>query len=186
MTKLNCLIVFCLLLAGCHAQRPADGVRVVIDGADGFPAALAGRWIADRHGWEIVLDAEGRIASAVVGLGQVEITPGVEATVPTQGGGESTFEPGLWTVHYEGATQHLTAQIVLDHVRVEMGGNVLEGKSRDVFSGSISAADGVWQVQWTAFTAYEVHTEEGEDVVLSTDPTYGETQPLTFEKAPSQ
>ncbi len=178
-------LVVCLLLAGCQTSTSGlrDSVQVVIESGGGtFPASLAGRWKADRHGWEFVFDPNGRIVSAVLSLGRVEVTPGIKTTVPTRGGGQGTLEPGIWTVHYDPATEELTVKLVMDHVRIEMAGNVLEGNSIDTFSGPISAVDGAWRAQWAAFTQYRVHTARGEDTDLSTDPTYGETQMLVFER----
>ncbi len=185
-------LVFCLsaigLLVGC--QSPGTGVRdnvqVITEGGEAFPASLAGRWEANLHGWEITFERDGRIASAVLSLGRVRVIPGRKTTVPTRGGGRGIFVPGPWTVHYVPATNQLTVKIVLDHVRVEMAGHVLEGRSVDTFSGTISAAEGVWQTQWTTFTQYKIHTEQEGDVELSTDPTYGETQALTFQKVPEE
>ena len=74
----------------------------------------------------------------------------------------------------------------MNHIRIEMGSYTLEGKSTDVFSGPISADDGVWQVQWTALTDYEVRRPGREDVEIGTDSVYGETQPLAFEKTEPQ
>lgn len=180
-------LICCLLLAGCQGPRALQNdVQVIIEGHDPFPTALAGRWRADRHGWEIVFDPDGRITSAVLSLGRVEITPGATTTVPTRGGGEGTFRPGTWMVHYEPETKQLTVRIVMDDVRVEMGDNVLEGKSTDTFLGQISATDGLWQTQWTALTQYKVRTPEGNDVDLSTHPAYGQTQAITFQKAPQE
>lgn len=181
-------LVCCLLLAGCRSPKGGVGadVQVVVEGGGAFPAALAGRWQADRHGWEFVFGTDGRITSAVLSLGRVEVTPGARTTVPTRGGGQGTFDPGTWLVHYEPATQQLTVKIVMDYVHIEMAGNVLEGRSIDTFSGPILAADGLWQVQWAAFTQYQVRTAQGDNADLSTDSTYGQTQSLTFQKVSAE
>ncbi len=178
----------CLLLAGCQTATTGhrDNVQVIVDGGGVFPASLAGRWRADRHGWELRFEPDGRIASAVLSLGRVKVTPGIQTTVPTAGGGQGTFKPGTWTVFYEPATQQLTVKLAMTGVRIEMAGNVLEGKSIDTFSGPIAAAEGVWQTQWSAFTQYKVHNAEGDETDLSTDPTYGETQALTFRRVSEQ
>jgi hypothetical protein len=70
----------------------------------------------------------------------------------------------------------------MDHVRVEMGGDMLEGSSTDVFTGPISPAFDTWPAEWTSFTRYTAHTPQGTSFDLSTDPTYGETKPLTFSR----
>lgn len=173
-----------LMPTGCHRSlnTGAEAVTVVIEGGGRFPASLAGRWKADQHGWEILFTESGSIASAVISMGRVPVRPGQKATVPTRSGGQGVFDPGLWTVHYAPSTKQLTVRIVMDYVRVEMGGNTLEGKSTDVFAGTVSGAEGTWQAQWTTFTNYTATTPENVSFQLSTDPLYGEAKPLTFVK----
>jgi hypothetical protein len=182
--------VFCLVMAalplGC--QNPSassqDHQNVVVEGGGGFPPSLAGTWRADREGWELVIEPDGQISSAVISLGRVRVTPGKSETLPTQGGGEGLFEPGPWTVHYDPQTSSLTVKLVMSHVRVGMAQAVLEGASTDTFAGPISPADNVWQVQWTNFSDYFLQMPDGSASELATDETYGETNPLTFERAP--
>ena len=177
-----------VVLAGCHGSSaaPQRGVSVLVEGGEEFPSALAGRWKADRDGWEFVIDSDGRLVSAVLSLGRVSVMPGHKATLPTRGGGEGLFEPGPWTVHYLPEANQLTLKIAMDHVRVEMAGTVLEGKTTDTFTGAISPTDGVWQTQWTAFNSYTLRTPDGQTKDLSTDQTYGETKALTFQKMSGQ
>ena len=143
---------------------------------------MAGRWQASQHGWEFEFEPNGRISSAILSLGRVRVVPGKTTTMPTRSGHQAVFTPGPWTVHYIPSTRELTVEIVMDHVRVEMGGNIVEGSSTDTFVGPVAASNRTWQVQWTTFTRYVAHTPDGASVNLSTDPTYGETKSLTFEK----
>jgi hypothetical protein len=154
----------------------------MVQGGGGFPPELAGTWKANREGWELVIEPDGRIASAVISLGRVRITPGKSQTLATQAGGEGLFEPGPWTVHYDPKTNDLIVKIVVSHVRIEMAEAVLEGTGMDTFAGPISAADGVWQVQWTNFSRYLLRMPDGSLSELATDETYGETIALTFER----
>ncbi len=174
------------IVGGCSRSRQGNTgpVEVMTEDGSAFPALLAGRWKADRHGWEFVLEPDGRIASAVLGFGRVAIVPGQTTTRQTQESEEAVFAPGPWLVHYDPAMRMLTVKIVMDHVRVPMGGNTLEGSSIDVFTGSLSSAMDIWQAQWTAFPRYTAHTSEGKSVDLSTDDTYGQAQPLVFTKTP--
>jgi hypothetical protein len=184
--KLAIVLLLTTTLGGCRAPqpKPVQEVRVVLEGTDAFPEALAGRWKADRDGWEFVVQPDGRLASAVVSLGRVTVTPGQTVTVPTRSGGEAVFEPGPWTVHYAAPGRLLTVRIAMDYVRVEMGESTLEGESADTFSGPVMLDDGIWQVQWTTFTDYTARTASGLSIPMGTDPTYGETKPLTFTKVP--
>lgn len=173
-------------LLGC--QNPSNQVQqnqnVQVEGGGAFPPSLAGTWKADRDGWEFVIEPDGHISSAVISLGRVRITPGKNATLPTVEGGEGFFEPGEWTVHFDPDTGNLTVKIVMSHVRVGMAQAVLEGASTDTFTGPISPLDNVWQVQWTNFSDYFLQMPDGSASELATDQTVGETNPLTFERAP--
>jgi hypothetical protein len=172
-----------LLAFGCHhsLERPGN-VDVIIEDGGSLPTEIAGRWKSDEQGWEFEFAPDGRILSAVISLGRVEVIPGRTTTVPTRSGNQAVFTPGRWTVGYAPATRQLTVRIVMDHVRVEMAGNIVEGASTDVFASPVDPATGVWQTQWTTFTKYTAHTPENTSFDLSTDPIYGETQPLTFRK----
>ncbi|MCL5279829.1 MAG: hypothetical protein M1376_07995 [Planctomycetes bacterium] len=172
------------LTGGCSRplQEPADDTTVIVEGGGPFPRSLAGRWQASQHGWEFELTPDGRIASAILSLGRVRIVPGKTTTMPTRGGHQAVFTPGPWTVHYLPGTRELTVEIIMNHVRMEMGGTTLEGSCTDTFVGPVAASKRAWQVQWTTFTRYLAHTPDGAVVNLSTDPTYGETKSLTFEK----
>jgi hypothetical protein len=173
-----------VLIGGCNRplHEPAGDVKVIVEGGGPFPRSLAGRWQASQQGWEFEFEPDGRIAAAILSLGRVRVVPGRTTTMPTKSGHQAVFTPGPWTVHYMPSTRELTVEIVMDHVRVEMGGNILEGSSTDTFVGPVAASNRTWPVQWTTFTRYVAHTPDGASVNLSTDPTCGETKSLTFEK----
>jgi hypothetical protein len=176
--------VWVVLLGGCSRplQEPAGAVKVIVEGGGPFPSSLAGRWQASQHGWEFEFETDGRLVSATLSLGRVRVVPGKTTTTPTKSGHQAVFTPGPWTVHYIPSTRELTVEIIMNHVRAEMGGNVLEGSSTDTFVGPVTASNRTWQAQWTTFTRYLAHTPDGASVNLATDPTYGETKSLTFEK----
>jgi len=177
--------ILAVLMGGCSRplQKPAGAVKVIVEGGGTFPGSLAGRWQASQHGWEFEFEPDGRIASVILSLGRIRVVPGATTTAPTKSGHQAVFTPGPWTVHYLPSTRELTVEIVMDHVRVEMGDNVLEGSSTDTFVGPVDASHHTWQVQWTSFTRYLAQTPDGASIHLSTDPTYGETKALSFEKA---
>jgi hypothetical protein len=172
------------LLAGCgHPPNDrAAGTRVAAEDHLPFPDTLAGTWKADRDGWEFTLAPDGSIASAVISLGRVRVVPGRTSEVPTKTGSTATFTPGPWTVQYDPRTCALTIRITMAHVHVDLGGNLLEGSSSDVFTGPVAPAGNTWKAEWTTFTHYTAHTPEGKSFDLSGDPVYGETYPLTFTK----
>jgi hypothetical protein len=178
------ILLWLLPIGGCShpLHRETDPVKVIVEGGGRFPSGLAGRWKARQHGWELQIEPDGRISSAVLSLGRVRVVPGKTTTMPTQSGDQAVFTPGGWIVHYVPSTRELTVKITMDHVRVEMAGNLLEGSSTDIFVGPVAPTERVWQTQWTTFTRYTAHTPDHNSFDLSTDPTAGETRPLIFER----
>jgi len=167
-------------------SKPVNPVVVSTEDGSAFPASLAGRWKADRHGWEFAIEPDGRITSAVISLGRVTVLPGQTATIPTKTGEPALFTPGPWATHYDPALRMLTVKITMDRVRVPMGDNILEGSSTDIFTGVVSPAMDAWQAEWTTFTDYTARTPAGASTELSTDKTYGQAQPLVFTKTAGQ
>jgi hypothetical protein len=157
-------------------------MRVIVEGGGRFPAALAGRWESDQDGWQFVIEPDGRISSAVISFGRVQVKPGQIATVPAMAGGKGIFEPGQWVLHYIPSTGDLTINITMTHVHVETGGNIIDGRSTDTFLGKVLPNEDLWSVQWTTFSHYTTHAAGKPEAELSTDPDKGETIPLLFKK----
>ncbi len=157
---LLCCVFFCLILAGCqNARKQGSGVEVIIEGDGKFPEFLVGTWRANKDNWEFVFEADGTISSAVISLGRVEIRPGQITTIPTKKGGKGVFEPGQWLVHYAPAERQLTVKISLEHFRMEMGGQAIEGKDTNIFAGKVDE-DGTW---WNFVYTFQI--ESGKDTV---------------------
>lgn len=170
-------------LAGCQNPAPLrGGVEVIIEGGGEFPQFLVGRWKDEKRGWEFVFEPDGTISSAVISLGRVRMKPGQVTEVPMKLGGKGVFEPGDWLVHYAPTSRELTVKISLKNFYAELGKDILEGKSTDIFVGSISEDGKVWQVDWVGFPDYVAHTAEHPHFEMSVDPNYGITYTLTFEK----
>jgi hypothetical protein len=182
-------LALCLSLAGTWIGGCAVGgsgtdphMQVVVEGGGPFPAALAGRWESDRDGWQFVIEPDGKISSAVISFGRVQVKPGQITTVPALAGGKAIFEPGRWIVHYIPSTCDLTINITMDHVHVDTGDNIIDGRSTDTFLGKLLPNEELWSVQWTTFSHYTTHTTGKPSAEISTDPDKGETKPLLFKK----
>ena len=181
---LVCIAMMMFQLAGC--QNTNQAVEVIIDDGWSFPHFLVGKWKAETHNWEFVLEADGTISSAVISFGRIRMKPGEVTKVPMKMGGKSVFEPGEWTVHWAGAERELTVVIRLKHFYAELGGGVLEGKSTDVLVGEVSDDGRVWLVDWTSFPGYIAHTAKYPDFDLSADPNYGVSKTLIFKRVTTQ
>ena len=186
MRRFVAVLFFCLsifLLEGCKNQNPPDSaVTVTIDGDGTFPDFLVGKWKANKGGWEFIFEPDGTISSAVVSIGRVTMKPGQPTTVPMKLGGTGTFEPGQWTVQYSYAQRELIVEIVIDRFHIELGDNVLRGKTRDFFVGSVSEDGQLWPVERISFPEYIADTKKNPNRKLPFDPNNNARETLLFQK----
>lgn len=186
MKKLVLLAGFAAVLSelvGCQTTaKQTAAIEVIIDGNGEFPQFLVGTWKADKYGWEFVFEPDGTISSAVIALGRVRMKPGQKTTIPMKKGGKGVFEPGQWLVQYIPTDRELMVKISLKNFYTELGGGVLEGKSTDIFVGTISDDGKLWYVDWIGFPVYTAHTAKYPNFDLSADPNYGVSKTLVFEK----
>ncbi len=173
-------ILSVLVLNSCH--RNAGGVEVIVDGDGQFPDFLVGKWKADSGGWEFVFEKDGTISSAMVSLGRVRLKPGYTTIVPMDLGGKGVFEPGQWTVQYSHEQRELIVDISIAKFRAELGGNVLRGRTRDIFVGSVSLNGQLWPVQRLSFPEYIADTQQYHDYKLAYDPNDNPPETLLFQK----
>jgi len=177
--------VLLLGLSGCQkAGRAGKGVEVVIEDGGRFPEFLVGRWKANRIAWEFVFEPDGAISSAVVGPGHVEMVPGEPVTFPAKNGGENVYEPGLWTVQYSPVNRELAVEIVMDHIHMEKGPIVIEGKSKDMFVGEVSEDGRTWQTDWFSFPDHTFYTPEPRRITF--DPNKSLLGTIIFKKFEEQ
>ena len=177
----GCVIVL-FALTGCQGlgRENKRAVEVIIEDGGQFPQSLSGRWKADDYLWQFVFEPDGTISSMVFNMGEVEIIPGRTTTVPTRGGGEAIFKPGLWTVQYAPEFRDLTVEIVMDYIHFEMGPNLLEGKAKDVFIGEVSQDGKTWRADWFGFPDYMAYTSQTKRLTVTPEESFIGT--LTFEK----
>ena len=180
---LGCCVVLSSL-CGCHS--PNRAVEVIIEGGGDFPDFLVGRWIANGHGWEFVFEPDGTISSTIINFGRMTITPGQPNPITKEMGGEGIVEPGQWTVYYSPSTRELTVKISIKrlYLYIDLNENTVEGKSEDVFVGTISQDNNFWQAYWTGFPEYTVQTAGKLNEELTERLSFDMTVNLTFEKLP--
>jgi len=171
------------LLGSCRSYAGnKSGVEVIIDGDGQFPAFLVGRWKADKGGWEIVFEPDGTISSAVVSLGRVKMRPGQVTVTQMKMGGKGLFEPGQWTVQYSQEKRELIVEIAIEHFRVELGDNVVQGRTRDFFVGLVSSDGQLWWTDRFSFPEYIVDTKKYPNYKLPFNPDDNPRESLIFQK----
>jgi len=178
-----CLSAF--LISGCPNNAAIkNGIDVIVDGDGQFPASLVGTWKANQGGWEIIFESDGKIASAVVSLGRVKMEPGRVTTVPMELGGKGTFKPGLWSVQYLKQQRQLIVEIEIESFRVELGENIIKGRTRDFFIGEVSKDGTYWWADRFSYPEYTVDTAKFPNYKLPADPNENPKESLLFQKVP--
>jgi hypothetical protein len=175
--------IFCslaLLLIGCSSHK--NTVEVIIDGDGRFPKKLAGLWRSDNNIWDIYLEPDGKLSWAVISLGAVKIEAGKTRTVPMLQGGKGVFVPGQWSVIYLQKQRELSVEIAIDYFRTELGNDVIQGKTRDIFTGSVSQDGTLWQTQRFSYPEYIVDTNSYHNFKLPVDPNDNPKETLLFRK----
>jgi hypothetical protein len=169
---------------GCRSCIKNSGVEVTVEQDGQFPASLVGTWKADSGGWQFVIDSDGRITSAVVSIGRVKLKPGRKTTVPMEMGGKGIFTPGLWTLQYLPDQRQLIVEIVIESFRVEMGDNIVKGKTRDFFAGQVTKDGTQWWTERFSYPEYIVDTDKFPNYTLPTDPNENPRENILFQKVP--
>jgi len=162
------LVLVVVLASGClHPVRSGGG-------GDGFPAEAAGTWKARQSPWKIVISPDGKVSSAVVDFGEVEIRPNKTTKVEMKDDSISTYKAGDCTVEYSPATRELFVKIVLEKIRVVYLDNVIEGNSTDRFVGPVSADGKEWSADWIKVFDYGPRFPQDANDIYAV--------PLVFEK----
>ena len=99
-------------------------------------------------------------------------------------GGKGIFEPGQWTVQYSQAKRELTVEIEIEHFTVDLGDNVLKGRTRDILIGLVSSDGQLWWPDRFAFPEYIADTEKYPNHKLPFDPNDNPRESLIFRKVP--
>lgn len=146
-------------LAGCqepsrYSKTPGTLEVIVEDGGE-FPEFLVGKWEGDKDGWAFIFEPGGTIFVARISMGRTEVMPGKVTTVPTITGGRAIYVPGDWSVIYSPADRELTIDIVMNYIRIDMGAQVFQGKTRDIISGTVSEDGKTWHTTVSSFPEYE-------------------------------
>jgi len=179
------LLLFSIFLAvtfsGCRSSA-GNGVEVTIDGIGQFPEFLVGTWKAEDGDWEFVFEPDGKISSAIVSIGRVKLQPGKKTIVPMQMSGKGVYKPGLWSVQYSHDQRELVVEIAIDSFRVELGNDVIEGRTRDFFVGSVSPDGKSWWADRLSFPEYVVDTDKYHNYKLPFDPKDNPRENILFRK----
>lgn len=176
------MLFFTLLLFTAGCQESSRTVQVHIEGTEGFAPQMVGTWRAPKEGWELVFEPNGRVSSAVITLGRIEVEPGKKKIIPLVDGGQGVVEPGLWKVEYITATGELSVEIAIDFFKVQRKDQIVEGSSRDIFVGPVSEDGQLWEAEWISFPEYIVSTSEHEKYRLPLDESDYAKGKIVFEK----
>jgi hypothetical protein len=141
-----------------------------------LPPDIAGTWKTQNPSspWEIVLSPDGKVASAVIPMGRVEIRPNQTTKVELRGGGISTYKVGDCTVDYTAETRELSVSVDVQEFRVVIMDNRLDGNIKYYLIGEVSKDGKIWEPDFTEVFGFGTRPAK--------DPNDLSATPLRFEK----
>lgn len=171
---LNCLVISILLalclLAGCQEgqttqQQPAvsdpNASQVILIETDTFPAYMSGVWQNKDFGWILKIEENGRLSKVRHTIGRANLTAGQVSTFPLVNNGQGVIEPGPWYIQYIATANELTVEIALKNFKYDLGGDVIEGSSRDIFMGPLpNQGETFWYADWISYPEFIATTED--------------------------
>jgi hypothetical protein len=133
---LGCAVLLSAL-AGCQSPAANNGGE--------FPRFLAGTWKADNQGWQIVLEPDGTISSAVIPLSLVEVRPNRKTGVPGPKGEPSFFEAGDFDVYYNQQGRELAVNIKIKQFCLYLvDGGIVKGSWEYLITGNTLEDGKTW------------------------------------------
>jgi len=164
MKRLLILLGCCTILTGL----------VGCQGPTVLPPDIAGTWRAKEAPWEIVLSPQGKVTSAVIPLGVVEVRPNQTTEVEMKDGSISTYKAGDCIVEYTPETRELFVSVEMEEFHIRFLDNRIDGNSIDRFIGPVSEDGGVWTADWINVFDYGPRFPWDENDIFP--------EPLTFER----
>jgi hypothetical protein len=128
-------------LAGC--QGPAA------NNSSEFPRFLTGTWEANRKNdlnyWQIVLEPNGVISSAVIPLGGVKVRPNQTTEAKGPKGEPGFVETGDFDVYYNQQGRELAVNIKIKQFCLYLvDGSIVKGSWEYLITGNISGDEKTW------------------------------------------
>ena len=131
------LISLSLIIIGCQDNTVQPGHKVTSDKKT-FPEFLAGTWIGDQLGWELTIEPNGSISSAIVAFGQMRMEPNKKLDVEARDGGHGAYETGDFVIEYDTESREITVLLDLKDIYMYMVKAELKGSIEYLISGTVS------------------------------------------------
>jgi len=143
-------LLLAAMLTGCDGSVGSASKGELFKG-DGFPQCLVGVWKANRYGWAFKFEPDGSIRKLRHMLAREVDMVTDEGVIYMEGPKEGTyalFIIELCEANYEPDTRTLLVKVFLDQYEMVLPNGVLEGGSKDYFTGQVSEDCKTWNVEW--------------------------------------
>ncbi len=141
----GCVVVL-MGIVGCQNDEKVNKTKT--DGDKEFPEFLVGVWKSDQFNWGFKFERDGSISKLEHTMGmQINVEEGGLYEEGTEGS-TGVYVLGPCEADYDPQTRQLKVKIILEHFRMEIPVGVVEGNSKDYFSGPVSEDGKVWRANW--------------------------------------
>ena len=139
-----------------------------------LPPEVAGTWKAKGSPWKIVITPNGRIDSAIIPMGKVEVKPNRTTKFEMMHGEFSTYKTGRCDLEYTPQTRELFVSIEIKKMHIAFPDDAIDGNSIDRFTGPVSEDGKTWIADWVQLFDYGPRFPQ--------DPNDAYNGPVMFEK----
>lgn len=159
------LVITVLTAAGCQKEHAVSdpNMQVTLIGTDQFPPQLVGLWWNEEYGWAFRFDRTGRIPEIVHTFGRFTVRSGQPITYPMVDNGTTEIVPGKWFVEYDAKNGQITIEININSFDLNILGNIVAGRSRDIFSSRVPKPEMTkWSLHWLSMAENYITTSDRE------------------------
>ena len=166
---LVCSFLTLVFLTGCNGPASSNV----------FPPSVAGTWQAEGSVWKIVLSKDGKVESALMPLGEVEVRPNQTTTFEMRDGSMSHMTAGDCLAEYKPAKRELMVSIEVKDFYISFPGDALTGNTLDIFRGPVSRDGKTWNAEQITVFDYGPRFPQAEN-----EPNF--PKPIVFRKVKEQ
>ncbi|MBN2020118.1 MAG: hypothetical protein JW749_07830 [Sedimentisphaerales bacterium] len=149
LIAVTCCCVFIWSCGGCQKPASENNTQMVSGHqTNKIPSEIAGTWQMRDGVWQMTIEPNGVVSSAVIPLMQCTIRPHQTTHVPMKDGNVSDFTGGDLFAEYDSTVRELSVYIELKNFLIRFFEIRTGGNQLDSFIGPVSEDGLVWKPGW--------------------------------------
>ena len=135
---------------------------------------IAGTWKAEKEPWQVTINKDGKVTSAVIQLFEAKLKPHHMAMIKMRDGSKSYLETGDFLLIYDNEDKEIEVVLDITKIDVHYKDQYLQGNKKIIFSGGISDDMNIWNTEMLQIFDYGPR--------FPMDPNVPDIRPVIFKK----